>query len=200
MQFIQHHLYSLFNLICSVNVCDRNYFLWNILTDGAKVSLPSQLCGTPVLVISGRIPLLSVSLEGTDNKTRSNDCLWGAMQTVCVITDYIFRSHNIFTNVSTQQMCNGMTFLHNVTNVHTLLTKSEMFRHAQSVSEMTWHFRAISEMVWRFHEMIWHFHTISEMIWHFQWMFEIVWYFHTVSKVVWTSIQYPNSLTLTYNI
>lgn len=33
-------------------------------------------------------------------RLNNNKCLWGALQTVSVITDYVFRKHNIATHVS----------------------------------------------------------------------------------------------------
>ncbi|XP_025077380.1 uncharacterized protein LOC112554025 isoform X3 [Pomacea canaliculata] len=73
----------------------------------SQESSTSSLQGSPVLVISGRLPMLPSQEPAA--RLNNNKCLWGALQTVSVITDYVFRKHNIATHVTVpcDQCCEG---------------------------------------------------------------------------------------------
>jgi hypothetical protein len=63
---------------------------------------PSYLDDSPVLVMSARVPMLPNSEEASGNpvtKLKSSKMMWGALQTVQTVCDYIFRKHNLFTFV-----------------------------------------------------------------------------------------------------
>ena len=75
----------------------------SLVAGAARVLPPSNFDGSPVLVVSGRLPMMPPSASSPHNpmtKIKSNKCLWGAVQTVQTICDYVFRKNNLFTYVS----------------------------------------------------------------------------------------------------
>jgi len=68
----------------------------------------SNLDESPVLVVSGRLPMMPPPVASPHSpltKIKSNKCLWGAVQTVRTICEYVFRKNNLFTHVSIICLC-----------------------------------------------------------------------------------------------
>ncbi|XP_076465791.1 uncharacterized protein LOC143297367 [Babylonia areolata] len=68
---------------------------------GRKDTHPHGLDGTPALVLSARIPMMPSENHSPLTKIKSNKCLWGLLETVQTICEYVFLKHHLYPVITT---------------------------------------------------------------------------------------------------